>query len=210
MKEALILEVISGLNKYDPEDITIRIDRAILSTDAPFIEIAVHINEVDEISEKKWRISPDSYFSGQISTNAACFMELTNTHPLLWEYNDLQASLYFTGKPADVYKLYWDLQNIHTHLYGAGLGMEKYLNTGRKFDDLLKAQYGLLANAPKKLLIKLVECLQKHGIKSSIVNERKPSFWNGEKHVAELRELSLLLIGDSYFIANEFKAEAIS
>jgi len=210
MKESLILEIISGLNKYDPEDITILVDKAILSTDISFIEITVRINDVDAVNERKWRISADSYFSGQISTDTACFMELTNTHPLLWDYNDLQASLYFTGEPDDIYKLYWYLQNIHTHLYGTRSGMEKYLNTGRKFDDLLKAQYGLLANGPKKLLTKFAGCLQEHSVKSTIVNERKPSFWDGHKHVAELRELSLLLIGDSYFIADEFKVETIT
>jgi hypothetical protein len=210
MKESFIPEIISGLNNYEPEEIIIRIDKAILSADIPFIEITVQINEVNEVSERKWRISLNSYLSGQVSTDTACFMEHTNDHSLLWEYNDLQASLYFTGAPDDIYKLYWDLHNIHTYLYGSRLGVEKYLNTGRKFDDLMKAQYGLLANGPKKLLTKLAECLQKHGVKSTIVNERKPSFWNGHKYVAELRELSLLFIGDSYFIAEEFKAEDIA
>lgn len=204
-----IEELALKLNEYALEEMKISIDRTDFQIEIPYIDITIRIS-LDELKEEKWRIHLIGYLSGNISTSTSFYMDFKKDHPLLWDYNDMQASLYFTGLPNDFYKLYWDLHHIHTSLYGSYCAIDKYLNTEAKLDELLKAGYGLLANGPKKLLIQFAECLENNGIKSSIINDRVPVFWDGTQIVSALQNFSVLLIGESYIITNEFKMENIS
>lgn len=209
MRNPLIEEVVLNLNKYDPEEIVISIDRADFRAVIPYVDITIQISLIDEVDEQKWKIYFIGYLAGCLSSSTSFCMDFTKDHPLLWDYNDLQASLYFTGLPDNFYKLYWDLHHVHTSLYGSYFKVEKHLNAEKEFEELMKSNYGLLANGPKRLLVEFAECLKRQGVKSSIINERKPTFWNGQRIVSELRNPSLLLIGESYIVTDEFKLERI-
>jgi len=209
MESPLIEEIVLNLSNYDPEEITISIDRVDFKAACPYVDITIQISLVEDLDDQKWRLYLIGYLAGYVSGAASFEIDFKKDHPLLWDYNDLQASLYFNGKPEDFYRLYWDLNHIYTSLYGSYSGIEKYLNTERKFEDLMKSNYGLLASGPKRLLVDFAECLERQGVKSSIINEQKPTFWNGERTVSELRSPSLLLIGESYIITDEFKLERI-
>lgn len=212
MKNPLIEEIVSKLSNYDPEEITISIDRADFKAACPYVDITIQISsadEVDEVDDQKWRLYLIGYLAGYISGAASFWMNFKKDHPLLWDYNDLQASLYFNGIPDNFYKLYWDLNHVYTSLYDSYYGLKKYLNTEKAFEELMKSNYGLLASGPKRLLIEFAECLERQGVKSSIINESKPTFWNGERTVSELKNSSLLLIGASFIISDEFKLERI-
>lgn len=209
MRNSLIEEIVSNLNNYDPEEITISIDRTDFKAAPPYVDITLQISSIDEVDDQKWRLHLIGYLACHISDAASFGMNFKKDHPLLWDYNDLQASLYFNGISKDFYKLYWDLNHTYTSLYGSYSGVEKYLNTERKFEELMKSKYGLLATGPKRLLVDFAECLERQGIKSSIINEHKPTFWNGERTVSELKNASLLLIGESYIISDEFELERI-
>ncbi|GAA3913161.1 hypothetical protein GO495_24785 [Chitinophaga oryziterrae] len=209
MNSTSLENIVLELNEYDPEEVQLSIDSADFRVENPYLNITVRI-EMDETREEKWRIYLIGYLSGHISTATSFYVDLKKDHPLLWDYNNIQASLYFNGQPDDFYRLYWDLHNIHTSLYGSYNTIDKYLNEVGQLDKLLKSGYGLLANGPKNLLVKFAECLEENGIKSSITNEREPVYWNGSRTVSALQNLSVLLIGESYIITNEFKIEKIS
>ncbi len=208
MKNLTIEEIVFSLNKYDPEEISISIDRADFKAAPPYIDITIKIASIDEMYEQKWKIHAIDYLAGNISGTESFWMDLKKDHPLLWDYNDLQASLYFNGIPDNFYMLYWDMCEIHASSFGPYYGVEKYLNREIAFEELMRSNYGLLANGPKRLLIEFAECLKRQGVKSTIINEGKPIFWNGQRIVSELRNPSLLLIGESYIIANIFRPES--
>lgn len=54
---------------------------------------------------------------------------------------------------------------------------------------------GLFARGPKRILNKYEECLNANGIKTNFINEIE----------SEKKDLKLLIFGDSYFIAKDFK-----
>lgn len=209
MKNALIEEIARNLDQFDPEEILISIDRADFKAAVPYVDINIQTTSIDDVVEQKWRIYLIGYLAGRLESGESYFMYFKNDHPLLWDYNDLQASLYFNGLPGDFYKLYWDLYNVHESLYGSYYDMDKYLNTEIKLHELMRSNYGLLANGPKRLLIEYAKCLEKESVKSSIINEREPTFWNGERIVSGLRNPSVLLFGGSYIITDEFRLEKI-
>lgn len=199
-------DIVLQLKEYDPEEIKLSIDKAEFRPDSSFIDITVQ-TQVDKLREEKWRIHLIGHLSGHLSTNTSYYIDQKKDHPLLWDYNDLQASLYFNGEPDDFHKFYWDLYNVHKSIYGSYFTVDKYLNDGILLNKLMMSRNGLLAKGPKNLLIKFAECLEKHGVQSSIINGVAAVYWNGNEMVPASQNLSVLFIGESYIISNDFKIE---
>lgn len=210
MKDLLIQEIVLKLGHFDPEEIIISISQVNLEEGIPYVDVNIQTTSSDDVDEQKLRICFIGYLAAQISSGKSHSMDWNDDHPLLWDYNDLQASLYFSNSPADRYKLYWDLNYITKSLYESYGGLDKFLNTEVEFAKLMTSTYGLLANGPKQLLTEYAKCLEKHDMKYSIISEREPSFWNGQRMVYGRITPSILLIGESYIIANEFNVEKIN
>lgn len=189
-------------NNYDPEGIEITIDKGDFDLKDPSVNITVIFE--DEIAEK-WTVLVSGYLNSRISFKIpAHSMNLLKDDPLSWEYNDVQASLYFSGDVQYPFELISDLIGINRSLYGQYASSFKHFNELRELKELITAKAGLLAHGPKKLLLKYIACLDKHGVKSSIANERPVTVWDGEKRVASDNKAQVLFIGHSYIIADDF------
>lgn len=199
-------KLIEILNTHDPEDIAISITKIDFKTTNLNLGIKVSgfgYND-EENYEYRWTISVTQYRTSKISFDFASSIAINDTHPLLWQYSDKQSEIYFNGNCSDTDKLFLDLYKMHNSYFEGLLNFEDTINQSANFDQLLKSKNGLLATGPNKLMIKYADVLSKHNIAHSIIGDRVPTFWDGEKHVLETGNAKILFIDNSYIIADDF------
>jgi len=113
---------------------------------------------------------------------------------LLWQYNDEQVSLYFSGKCTDVARLHFNLCQTHIQVTGGWLHYNTQLEHLQKIENNLAYTSGLLAQGPRKLLTAYAGCLERNGLDYSIIHGYHPK---GEPK-------KVLLFYDGYVVAEEF------
>ncbi len=194
------------LNEHDPEDIAISITKIDYETNNLKFVIKVKgfgYND-EENYEYSWTVNVSQYRTSKISLDFASSISISDTHPLLWQYSDKQSEIYFNGNCSDTDKLYLDLYKSHYACMEGLLDFEETINQSKDFDQLLKSQNGLLASGPNKLMILYADVLTRHRLHYSIIGDRVPTFWDGEKHVVEIGNAKVLFIDSAYIIADDF------
>ena len=194
------------LTNHDPEDIAISFLQVDNENAEPIFKIQVsgfgYNHEDNYILE--WIIKTVQFRSCRISLDTASSIEISNDDPILWNYSDKQCLLYFNGSCSDTDKLFLELYRVHNSIFNGLLNFEETLNQPYNFEILIQSKNGLLASGPKKLLEKYATVLDRHDIKYSIIGDRVPQYWDGEKHHDETGNAKALFIDNSYIIADKF------
>ena len=195
------------LDNYDPEDLNIQITKVDYEANEPTFDIelsATGYNDEENITSH-WTIQTIRYRKCDISLYFGTTLQINTTHPILWQFSDVQSSLYFSGTCSDADKLFMDLFNLHHSVTENLIPFEKTLHRIYQFRESMKVTSGLLADGPKKLLTHYASLLEKYNLQFTIIGDRTPTFWNGEKHIQESGTAKILFIDNSYVIADEFK-----
>jgi hypothetical protein len=125
-------------------------------------------------------------------------------HYLLWEFTERQTSLYFNGKTENPAELLTDIFRLHRQQFGHWYEVEKYLNNCLDLYALCKANIGLFARGPKRVLEEYYAILEKYNKNPHFHSDYNPEYENYEK------PLGLLIIGESFFIGEEFSFKKIT
>lgn len=185
------------LDNYDAEDISISIKTADYSGDKPRIVFTIH--ELGNPSQT-WTLEIIRHVASELSFTYSVTdttIILTDDHPLLWKYSDIHGELYFNGSCKNTYKIVSELNQTDFELFG------KYQNSSEQLYSLLRSSNGLLAKGPEKLLSKYEDCLNRNGIKTSLVAGYSPSYFDGINTInGEI--LKIFLFGGSYIVAQDF------
>lgn len=133
-------------------------------------------------------------------------VEFLDEHPLLYVYNHPAAALFFKGIPPDVNALVIDLLQAHASTLGPWRPFPEYLNVSKPLVDLFSSGGGLAGQMPEPLAEALAKILEKHGLESKLLKGQAPQ----ERHdnpILRQQQTKILMIGESYFIANLFSVE---
>jgi hypothetical protein len=194
------------LTNHDPEDIAISFLQINNENAEPSFKIQVsgfgYNDEESYVFE--WTINTVQYRSSRISLELASSIEISNDATLLWYYSDKQCSMYFNGYCSDTDNLFLALYRVHNNIFEGLLNFENTLNQPSNFDRLIQSKNGLLASGPRKLLEQYATVLNTYNINYSIIGDRVPLYWDGEKHLEEIGNAHILFIGNSYIIADKF------
>jgi hypothetical protein len=194
------------LTNHDPEDIAIYFLQVDNENADPSFKIQVsgfgYNDEENYVLE--WTIKTIQYRSSKISLDKASSIKISSDEPLLWYYSDKHCSLYFNGSCSDTGNLFLDLYRLHNSLFYGLLNFEDTLNQPYNFDNLIQSKNGLLAIGPRKLLEKYATILDRYNIQHSIIDDKVPQYWNGEKNIDETGNAKVLFIDSSYIIADKF------
>lgn len=192
------MELLNELNKYYPDDRTIFIEEVDFKAEIPYVIIRFkYVNYIDEKDwvDQRWQVNLKGFKVAIVSVETSINVEFETEHALLWEHQDPLSNLYFSGVPADVFKLYWDLTLVHNELFENYVEVDRFLNHQNvNFDELLKAGAGLFAKGPQRLMSKSAELLEKHSVKTNILSNRE----------LNLSPLTVMFIGKTYIVAEEF------
>jgi hypothetical protein len=188
------------LNNYEAENISIQISSTDFSEKTKKVIFTIHYGSNEPVPQK-WQVEIIDHVASEIAFGHGAIwnssIELTYDHPLLWQFNDLQGDLYFTGKCENVGRLMSDMNSVSSNYYGEKLGI---LNNTY---NLWAGEYGLVAKGPHKLLNEYAECLNRHYLDTSIVGDYRGTCWNGNEQVAGT-ELKIFIAEQSYIIGSDF------
>ena len=200
------------LSENDEDDIRISINRVDFSPEQLTIDL-IFVNEIwssedqEELETQRWKLTVPYPVNYNIAASGHYQFELLNKHPILLPHTDKRCSLYFKGPAEDVKAVKADLFAAQMEVFGALYNLATFMNNERNIDTILRAPSALLATAPRTLIDKYAECLEKHNLPYSIVDGWAPTYWDGEKNVNTVEKLKLLLMGDTYFIGERFLFE---
>jgi len=170
--------------------------------------------DVQNINDKgafmqMWSIEATKHMKNHISFDSAQMIKFKDDHPLLWEFTDIQCELYFSGDCKDTPKLFYDLYHTHEKLFDKHQNFN--ITFGEQTSNSKRFQYnnGLLAIGSKKLMKLYAECLKKNGLDFTIIAEHYAKHWNGQRFISEPNNLKILLLGDTFVIAENFSFEKL-
>ena len=170
-------------------------------TDDLRIELAIETGLEGE--SQFWEVQINGVRKELIKSSYTDKIELFNEHPLLWEYNQEQSSLYFGNKTGRPYELFANIYKIHMLLTNSWIPFEEYVNTGFSIVELCKSTTGLFAKGPINILKAYKGELEIHEMKPTIIGGYYPQEWSNEQNIDEV-ELNVLIIGESYVVAETF------
>jgi hypothetical protein len=200
-------DLINILENNDPEDISIVITKINFETSSPNFDIKVTVQGYnnDDNVVRQWTIKTVQYRKSKISLEFASTLELNQNHPILWQFSNTHAEIYVSGHCSEPDKLFVSLYKIHKILFEDLIPFSDSIRDAIDFNWLTNSPNGLLAQGPKKLMTEYANILGQHNLEFSIVGERVPTYWDGEKHVTETGNAQVLFIDNSYIIADEFQ-----
>ena len=184
---------------------------AIEFTDATWsggsLELELRVT-VSDIPPELWQVHCTNVLAYSLSSEGAFWLELTEDHPLLWEYKHLNAMAFFAGAPRNPAAAVGDLYEAHRRTVGSWLRFGDNLNAELEPSQLLSTGNGLLARGPLPLLTLYKDALRPHGVEVNICSTRPPTFWDGSvsREVRPEDDLKALLIGSSYVVGTGLTA----
>ena len=180
------------------EDGGILINSVELVDDNLEVELILSFGAYD-IPNQIWRLNTTEIKKEKIVINWATYPEIYSDHFLLYEFLDSYVELYYNSKAIDSERLFIELYTKHEALFGKWIDFESYIYVPKGYSMLCSAQNGLFARGPKTILKEYEKCLISNGIKTTYIGEIE----------SEYKMLKLLILGDSYFIGENFEFKRI-
>ncbi|MEO1172240.1 MAG: hypothetical protein AAFX94_09325, partial [Myxococcota bacterium] len=128
-------------------------------------------------------------------------------HPVVRQYSQPHSQLYFRGAcsdPAAAFAGLWQVHREATHDY---VPFDRYLNTLEPLPILLSGGHGQLADGPAWLVTEYGRVLEKFGLSNKRLPERPFKRWEVGHFVEASEELSALILGSSYIVAQQFEVQ---
>jgi hypothetical protein len=170
---------------------------------AIILQVALQDNERQN---HRWQITCEEVRAHRFIAGAA-ELQLSYDHPLLWAHTQPQVSLYFRGKPKDLLSLMGGLERSHRELAKGWFPLERFTDSSLRLERGLEIGYGLFGTGPEILVTAYEKILKQHGLTTSTPTPSPPKYWDGTAWAAETPPLAVLILGESYVVAKEFKAQ---
>jgi len=190
----------------DEEDVVIGLMGAIWSGKALQLHLAV---TVLDSAREVWEVRCADVLAYVLRNESANWLELTDDHPLLWEFKQESASAYFYQAPFNADAAVGALYEAHQDAVGSWIRFGQHLNSPPGLSKLLAAGNGLLAQGPVPLLTLYKETLLPLGVEVHIRFSRPPQAWDGThwRQLARENNTKALVLGMSYVIGDGWAAE---
>src|ERR1022692_3757445 len=109
----------------DEEDVVIRfIDAKWLGTS---LQLQLAVTILDSAQEI-WEVRCEDVLAYVLCNGSACWLELTDDHPLLWEFKHESASAYFYRAPLNADAAVGALYEAHQNAVGSWIRFGQHLN----------------------------------------------------------------------------------
>lgn len=131
---------------------------------------------------------------------------IAEEHPVLLHYNVPRATIHFEGQADDVNELVLDINQAYLSTFGPWREMVKDLNREQPLVDLLLSGSGVLGTMPEPGAERMVRVLKHHGMEGR--TEAISRYDSNDEH-GRSRQMKLLGIDDSYFVALDFTVDEL-
>lgn len=172
------------------------------------IELSILLNRSEE-KRQFWEIQIDGIRNENIKREWAEDIVAYDQHYLIKEQNDVNSELYIKKRALDSNKLLHDLYIHFLSKFQHEIPFDKYLNKTGDIDLLLKMNNGLFAKGPKFLLQEIDFVLKNNACETYFLGEVTPKRWVNNQWIDESSDLIALVIGESFFVAENFTFERV-
>ncbi|WP_354697259.1 hypothetical protein [Paraconexibacter sp. AEG42_29] len=203
-----VLEQVLGENEFDHVGVIVG---TTWLPEAERFDIVVRARPTPDTGAGQWSIACHSPIRWAITESPIVEAELLDDHPALLDIVDEQAELYFRGVAADPAALTDALRAAHDRHLGMFVAFEDQVNeTAEGLRRHIAGGYGKLAGGSKAAMTLLADVLLAHGVAPNILPAGPPKRWSERQGtwVAPPASLTLLVLGDSWVIAEQFLAIA--
>lgn len=196
---------------YDLDDVDHELGYGFVITNVDFplgsIDVTFQVNTGASGKEVngEWQLSIKNYRKYRIDDAWSDYgFEVYDIHPLLLEYKEDKVSLYFSTGSENPDKLLSDVYKAHRAVCGEHIPVEYFLSN-TYLHEACYSKFGLFAKGPVSLLDEYKAVLEAHKMKCNFQGRYKPKYWHGDKLLPEPEDIKLLILGDSYFIGQNFE-----
>lgn len=160
-------------------------------------------------TSQTWRVTTTGYKECRVKFGSADFIEITDDAPVLWQFTDFHGELFFTGKIKEPEKLFVDLYRTHKKLFDDYRPFDLSFDGNSLFVANTMYSNGQICKGPRMMLEQYGQCLERNGLKFSIVGKWRwvPPFDATSESLAN--RLKALLLGDSFVIAEDFNFQLL-
>lgn len=131
------------------------------------------------------------------------FIATGDEHPILFHHNTPRVALQFEGQPKDIHELVLDIHQAYVLTFGPWRELAGDVNRSQPLVNLLTSGSGTLGKFPKPAAERLTKVLLHHGLG---VKAEEETFETEDEH-ARSRLMTLLAVGDSYFVTVDYSVE---
>lgn len=163
----------------------------------------------EDIPNQLWEIQINNIREEEFQSEWFYDIQILSRHKLLEPYFEINKELYIKRKAENPDGLLKDLYVLHRKTFGDFRKIEKFFNTDKSLDELCKMEFGLFAKGPQTYLNDYMTLLEKQNAEPYLYGAFKSKKWTGDRWIEENPNLQLLLFGESFFIADEFRFRRI-
>lgn len=130
---------------------------------------------------------------------------IAEEHPILFHHNEPRMAVKFEGKSQkDINELVLDIHQAYVTTFGPWRELAADINREKPLVDLLSSGEGVLGVMPKPVAERMVKVFQHHGMTAKL--DEQAMYEKDDEH-GRSRNLKLLGIDDSYFVALDFTVD---
>lgn len=126
-------------------------------------------------------------------------------HVLARQFTDTHQSLYFRSAPGSAAEVAGLLRAAHHRVSDGWIAFGRYLNRNVELGRLLASGDGLLADGPSFLVHEYARVLESAGMRPSALDPRALRVFSAGRFGASEATVATLLLGRSWFVAEEFE-----
>jgi len=173
------------------------------------LRLSLHItgDEYPEI-HRTWQVLCSNVKEDSLSLGVHYDLQLYDDHVLLWPHVARRTSTSFYGKAQNSLAVIGALCERHKELVGDWLPFHRFLNSNIGLSELISGGFGMLAEGPEPLVLAYEDVMRGHGFSTSHLDPTKPVYFGGNQGRDQERPAFVLILDDSYVVAEQFAASA--
>ena len=205
----MLEELLAITNLVDFEDYgSLRLANVEWSEGSLTLSLDVSADEYPDV-HPRWQVACSGVREDCLSLGYSYDLQLSNDHVLLWPHVARRTSTSFYGRCENPSAVAGALYERHWELAGKWIPFHRFLNPGVRLTELIAGGFGMLAEGPEPLILAYEEVMQRHDFSTSHLDPGKPVYWGGEGWIEEKAALSVLVLDESYVVAENFMAKAV-
>jgi hypothetical protein len=205
----MLEDLLAVTSSIDFEDHgSLLLTHAAWSKGALTLSLEVSSDEIPDV-RPHWQVLCTDVREDCLSLGDYYDLELSGDHVLLWPHAARTSAISFYGKAENPSAVAGALYERHRELVDKWIPFHRFLNPGVQLTDLISGGFGRLAEGPEQLILAYEEVMQQHGFSTSHCEPTTPVYWEGNVWPEQTAALSVLILNESYIVAEEFVAKAV-
>jgi len=160
----------------------------------------------------RWTLVCEGVIEHRITLGSYDWIAVHDDHPLLYEYVQPRADLYFTKAASNPYETAGKLRGAHEQVLGDWRPIHQYTNSGVELARLLSEPSGQLAGGPRNVIDAYAAALTP--LPTTVLSVGNPKRWDAHRGVfVDIPEVRLLVLSydeePTFAVAERFSARRL-